>query len=99
MGVLLFAKNESQITMNMFKAMVGMQFECSIKIVQSNGQNELHFLSSSWKKLDMEYQFTYPRTFEQNGLIEERVRRLIEGGLTLLLKGGVPVKYCSIHFT
>lgn len=40
----------------------------------------------------------YPYIFEKNNSIKGRLRMMVEGGLTLILQGGIPVKYWSYAF-
>lgn len=41
------------------------------------------------------HHITCPHTSEQNGMVESRLRRVVECAMSLLLQGSVPIQYWS----
>lgn len=44
----LSSKNQTQLSMDIFKVMFERKFECSIKVVQIDGRGEFYFINSQW---------------------------------------------------
>lgn len=56
------------------------------------------FFSKDWVALGIDHRVTYPHTSEQNGSIESRLRKAIEGGMASLVQGALPVKFWNYEF-
>jgi transposase InsO family protein len=78
-----------------FKLMVENQFSLTIKQVQSDGGGEYNSLQfqSFFTKFGIIHRKSCPHTSQQNGLVERKLRHILETGLTLLAHAHLSNKY------
>lgn len=75
-----------------FKTMVELQFNCKIKVVQSDGGGEFRSFPKYLNNLGITHRFTCPHTHHQNGIVERKHRHIVETGLALLAHSNLPLK-------
>lgn len=59
--------------------MIERRFEEKIKVIQSNGGKEFYFFITKLSFLGITHKITYPHSSTQNGTVESRNRRVVEG--------------------
>lgn len=78
-----------------FQLLVENQLEKKIKVFQSDGGGE--FTSNAFKLLleqkGIHYQFSCPYTPQQNGVVEQKHRHVVETVLSLLFQSHMPLRY------
>ena len=78
-----------------FKSMAETQFSSKLKILRSDGGSE--YVSKEFESYlsvcGILYQLSYPYTPQQNGLVEQKHRHIIETTITLLSKASLPFQY------
>jgi hypothetical protein len=91
----LHAKSDVYECFIKFKVLVENQFSSSIKQLQSDGGGEFisnHF-QSFLTKHGIKHRKSCPYTSQQNGLVERKLRHILETGLTLLAHSHLPNRY------
>ncbi|KAK2420319.1 putative mitochondrial protein [Trifolium repens] len=91
-------KSETLQQFIQFKTMVELQFNCTIKTVQTDGGGEFRPLTKYLTNLGIIHRLTCPHTHHQNGLVERKHRHIVETGLTLLSQANLPMKYWDHAF-
>ena len=91
-------KSDTMLQFLQFKKMVELQFNCSIKCVQTDGGGEFRPLTKYLTNLGIVHRFTCPHTHHQNGLVERKHRHIVETGLTLLAQSTLPLKFWDHAF-
>lgn len=81
-----------------FKAMVELQFNTKIKVVQSDGGGEFIPISKYLKTQGVVHKMGCPHTHEQNGLAERKIRHVVETWLTLLANAHLPLHFWDEAF-
>lgn len=78
--------------------MVERNFDCKFKCAQSNGSEELPFLSSKLKDTGLVHCIQCPHTLEHKGVIESKNWKVIERGLTLWFQASMSVTHWLYDF-
>jgi histone deacetylase 1/2 len=91
-------KSETMQQFVKFKSMVELQFNCTIKTVQTDGGGEFRPLTKYLTNLGIIHRLTCPHTHHQNGLVERKHRHIVETGLTLLSQASLPMKFWDHAF-
>jgi histone deacetylase 1/2 len=91
-------KSETMPQFVKFKSMVELQFNCTIKTVQTDGGGEFRPLTKYLTNLGIIHRLTCPHTHHQNGLVERKHRHIVETGLTLLSQASLPMKFWDHAF-
>ncbi|KAD3067192.1 hypothetical protein E3N88_35072 [Mikania micrantha] len=78
--------------------MVERQFNTKLKSVQTDWGGEFRNLSSFFSSIGVIHRLSCPHTSEQNGLVERRLRHVVETGLTLLAQSHVPQRFWHFAF-
>lgn len=81
-----------------FKTMVELQFNCTIKTVQSDEGGEFRPFTKYLTTLGISHRFTCPHTHHQNGIVERKHRHIVETGLALLAHSQLPLKFWDHAF-
>ena len=78
-----------------FKPLMENQFSTTIKLIQSDGGGEYNFLhfQSFLNKHGIIHCKTCPHTSQQNGLVERKLRHILETSLTLLTHSHLSNRY------
>nr|KYP37003.1 Retrovirus-related Pol polyprotein from transposon TNT 1-94 [Cajanus cajan] len=86
---LLQNKSDTLTVFKQFKMMVELQFNTSLKSLQTDWVGEFRPLSKYLKDLGVNHKVIFPHTHHQNGVIERKHRHIVELGLTQIC--------CSIY--
>jgi transposase InsO family protein len=88
-------KSDVFISFKKFKALVENQFSSHIKNLQLDGSGEFtSFQFTSFLETHgIFHRISYPYTAQQNGLVERKHCHVVEMGLSLIAKSGLPQNY------
>lgn len=81
-----------------FKLLVENLFDKRIKYLQTNGGTEYIPFKSLFDANGIVHRVSCPYTPEQNGIAEQKHRRVVETGLTLMARAFVPSQLCDEAF-
>lgn len=81
----LQTKYEATGTFFTFMHMVERNFDIEIRSVQSDGGKKFQFLSFTLHSIVINHRKTCLHTFEQNGVMETKNKRVVERGLAMLI--------------
>ncbi|KAG8501432.1 hypothetical protein CXB51_003747 [Gossypium anomalum] len=82
-----------------FQQMVRVQFEVSIKMLQTDWGGKYRSLSSELFKFGVQHRITCPHTSKQNSVAERRHRQVVDMGLTLLAQASMSLEFWSDAFS
>ena len=82
----------------LFKTLVKNQFAHNIKAVQSDWGGEYRKLSQFFQENGIVHRLACPRTHEQNGIVEQKIRHVVDIVLFMLAHSKVPLKYWDYSF-
>ena len=81
-----------------FKKMVELQYNSSIKSVQTDGGGEFHPFTKFLSQFGITHRLTCPHTHHQNGSVERKHRHIVETALTLLAHAKLPLHFWDHAF-
>lgn len=94
-------KHKSQVNdiFTKFKVQVGKSLERKIKALQIGNDGEFLVLKFVLEEYRIIHQWSYPYTYQQNGLEEQYHRHVVDSGLTLLHAANLPLEFWFFVFT
>jgi len=78
--------------------MVELQYNSSIKSVQTDGGGEFHPFTKFLSQFGITHRLTCPHTHHQNGSVERKHRHIVETALTLLAHAKLPLHFWDHAF-
>jgi len=91
-------KSHTLQTFANFKRMAELQYNSSIKSVQTDGGGEFHPFTKFLSQFGITHRLTCPHTHHQNGSVERKHRHIVETGLTLLAHAKLPLHFWDHAF-
>lgn len=95
---MLKSKSEVLPIFKQFKAMVELQLNTKIKMLQSDNDGEFIALTSFLKSQGIIHRFSCPHTPQQNGTAKRKIRHIIELGLSMLTHASMPLSFWDEAF-
>ncbi|KAE8667725.1 hypothetical protein F3Y22_tig00112383pilonHSYRG00494 [Hibiscus syriacus] len=92
---LLKTKDQVLPTFRLFFSFIQIQFNATVKEVQSDWGGEYRSVSAWLKSLGVVHRLACPHTSEQNGVVERKHRHIIESALVLMAQASILFKFWS----
>lgn len=91
-------KSHTLTTFVQFKALVELQLNPKIKVVQTKGGGEFKLLTHFLTTHGIVHRTTCSHTHHHNGYVERKHKDVVETGLTLIDRAKLPIKFWDYAF-
>lgn len=95
---MIHSKTQVLFVFLQYESLIELQFQAKIKMLQSDGRNELKKLESHLSNSSILRRISFLYTPSQNGVVKRRNKQVVKVSLAIIMRSNVPMSYWDFGF-